>query len=324
MSHLPRQFGFRSAAAERFPEMVVVGMSFVCNARCIHCPNAATDFTATLRGADRFMSWPVLEEIARQCAGTPTMLRVSSFGEILVHPEAEAMILHLLATKADRNVALTTNGSLLTADKAGALMAAGIRSIEFSVDAASGEVYETIRRGLSWQTLKDHVEACVALRDRHGYRTRILVSVIEQPANEDHLDAIVAYWQQRVDKVLTRKMLSFKGVVDRPRQYASYMPADTPCPFLWERVVVDPLGGVRGCVSDIHGELAIGNILETPLAEIWHAPEMDAYRRRHLAGRRADCPLCRDCVDLPFRSWGYNYFKAVGDAEKASPPDDQD
>ena len=50
ITHLPDHFGFRTTAASTFPQMVVCGMSFVCNARCIHCPNAATNFTATLKG----------------------------------------------------------------------------------------------------------------------------------------------------------------------------------------------------------------------------------------------------------------------------------
>jgi radical SAM protein with 4Fe4S-binding SPASM domain len=319
INHLPPSFGFRSEAAARFPEMVVVGMSFVCNARCIHCPNAATNFSATLQGADRLMTWPVLEQIARQCADQPTLLRISSFGEILVHPEVPMMV-HLLDQKADRNVALTTNGSLLTPDKALILMEKKIRSIEFSVDAASRDTYETIRRGLTWETLLHNVTECVRLRDQHQLATRILVSVIEQPANQDQLEQIQAFWEHRVDKVLLRKMLSFKGIIPRPTSYTPYLPQNAPCPFLWERVVIDPVGNVRGCVSDVNAELVIGNIMAQPLSAIWRGQLMEAYRRRHLEGRIKDCPLCKDCVDVEYRSWTYNYFHALNTDDSAPRP----
>jgi radical SAM protein with 4Fe4S-binding SPASM domain len=311
MKHLPEKFGFRSPEAARFPEMVVVGLSFLCNARCIHCPNAATHFEATLKGADRLMTWPVLEAISRQTSREQTMLRISSFGEILMHPEAVEMIVHLLKSRADRNVALTTNGSLLTPDKARILMENGIRSIEFSVDAASKETYETIRVGLDWERILRNIEACVSIRDRERFGAKILVSVIEQPANENELDRIREFWERRVDSVLIRKMLSFKGIIQRPKEYEAYMPEDTPCPFLWERVVVDPLGNVRGCVSDVHAELVIGNVLEQELSEIWRCERMEEYRRKHLEGKRKECPLCRECVDVSYRSWNYNYFHAL-------------
>ncbi|MBW1993513.1 MAG: radical SAM protein [Deltaproteobacteria bacterium] len=311
MRHSAKIFGFRNKDAERFPQMVVVAMSFICNARCIHCPNAATGFKATLKGSDRLMSWEVLRQITEQCAVHPTLMRISSFGEILMHPEAIDMICYILDKKKDKNVALTTNGSLLTAEKARQIMENGIRSIEFSVDAASRDIYEKIRVGLSWRDTLENIIECVEVRNQNNYRTKIMVSVIEQPANERMIEDILSFWNERVDKVLLRKMLSFKGIIKRPDHYQGYMQAGTPCPFLWERLVVDPLGDVRGCVSDLKAELNIGNIMKTGLDKIWHAPLMEFYRKKHLSGKITDCPLCKDCVDLPYRSWNYNYFSAL-------------
>jgi radical SAM protein with 4Fe4S-binding SPASM domain len=309
--HIPDKFGFRNKDAEEFPEMVVVGMSFICNARCIHCPNAATNFEATLRGKDRLMAWGVLKEIARQCASRSTLLRISSFGEILMHPQAVEMMCHVLDRKVDKNVALTTNGSMLTGEKARRLMERGMRSIEFSVDAASKEVYEKIRLGLNWERTLGNIEECLEIRDRYHYDTKVMVSVIEQPENEEAIQDILSFWEQRVDKVLIRKMLSFKGIVKRAKKYEEYMTEDAPCPFLWERVVIDPLGDVRGCVSDVNGEFRIGNVMEASLEEIWHAELIEEYREKHLSGRMKECPLCKDCVDVQYRSWKYNYFYAL-------------
>jgi radical SAM protein with 4Fe4S-binding SPASM domain len=315
IKHTPEKYGFRSREAEAFPEMVVVGMSFVCNARCIHCPNAATNFEATLQGKDRLMSWAVLKEIAKQCAGRPTLLRMSSFGEILMHPHAIEMMCHVLDAKTDKNVALTTNGSLLTGDKAQRLMEQGMRSIEYSVDAGSKEVYEKIRVGLKWDKTVRNIEECVSIRDKNGYDTKVMVSVIEQPENEGTMDDILSFWEKRVDKVLIRKMLSFKGIVERGKKYEEYMKKNTPCPFLWERVVIDPVGDVRGCVSDVYGEFCIGNVMKANLEDIWHSELMEEYRDKHLSGRMRECPLCKDCVDVQYRSWNYNYFYALQEDE---------
>jgi radical SAM protein with 4Fe4S-binding SPASM domain len=311
MKHTPEIYGFRNNAAARFPEMVVVAMSFVCNARCIHCPNAATGFSATLKGPDRLMSWDVLKAITGQCAPHPTLMRISSFGEILMHPEAMDMITYILENKPDKNVALTTNGFLLTRHGTRRLMEAGIKSIEFSIDAGSREIYEKIRVGLTWETTLQNILDAMEIRNRGGYATRIMVSVIEQPDNKEMMDDIFAFWESRVDQVLLRKLLSFKGVIHRRDDYPEYMPPDTPCPFLWERVVIDPLGNVRGCVSDLNAEFVIGNMLETRLETLWHCPLIETYRKKHLSGNIDQCPMCNGCVDLPYRSWNYNYFYAL-------------
>jgi len=319
MKHTPEAYDFRNRAAKRFPEMVVVAMSFVCNARCIHCPNAATGFTATLKGADRLMSWKVLKEIIRQCAPHPTLMRISSFGEILMHPEAVEMMVYILENKPDKNVALTTNGSLLTPEHTRRLMDAGIKAIEFSVDAGSKEIYEKIRVGLKWETTLENILDAIEIRDRGGYATRVMVSVIEQPDNKEMMDDIFAFWESKVDKVLIRKLLSFKGTIDRREHSTAYMAPDTPCPFLWERVVIDPLGNVRGCVSDLNAEFVIGNMLETPLETLWHSPLIETYREKHLSGNIAECPMCNGCLDLPYRSWNYNYFYALDKKDEDTP-----
>lgn len=318
ITHLPEEFGFRSEAASQFPQMVVCGMSFVCNARCIHCPNAATDFKATLKGKDRIMPWEVFRKVADQCAEHEhTLVRLSSAGEILTHPEAIEMIEYLMDKKKDKNVALTTNGALLDSEKAQRLLKSGIRSIEISVDAADKETYEQIREGLNFETLLTNVKELVRLRDEGGYETRLMVSVIEQDLNRDNLEEIKTFWDELVDVVLVRKLLAFGGLIERKHRAEEYMPSDVPCPFLWERVLVDPSGNVRGCVNDIMGRGIVGNILEKPLADIWQGELLNKWRDMHLNGEREAVPVCEDCQDLEYRSWQYNYFHALNkDIEK--------
>lgn len=308
-NHLPKNYGFRSAEAAKFPEMVVCGMSFVCNARCIHCPNAATGFSATLKGADRLMKWETLRRIADECALYPhSLVRVSTAGEILVHPEAVEMMEYILSVKKDGNVALTTNGSLLTPDKSLRLLKAGIRAVEISVDASDVETYEKIRVGLSFEVLMRNVTELVRLRDSGGYKTKIMVSVIEQEANESRLEEINAFWHDRADEVLIRKLLTFKGVIPREKKYEAYLPREAPCPFLWERVLVDAAGDVRACVSDLRNESCLGNVNDTSIAGLWRSDLIESWRRLHLEGKRDEAKPCRGCEDLEYRSWTYNYF----------------
>lgn len=312
ITHLPDHFGFRSEAAASFPQMVVCGMSFVCNARCIHCPNAATNFTATLKGKDRIMPWDVFRKVADECAANEhNLVRLSSAGEILTHPEALEMIEYLLEKKQDKNVALTTNGGLLTPEKSLRLLKAGIRSIEVSMDACDKETYETIRVGLDYETTLHNVRELARQRNEGGYATRLMVSVIEQDANKGRLEEIKAFWEGIVDVVLVRKLLAFGGLVERKAKAATYLPKEAPCPFLWERVLVDPAGNVRGCVNDIMGRGLVGNVLEKSISEIWQSEPLKTWRQMHLDGNKNDVPVCEGCQDSEYRSWEYNYFHAL-------------
>lgn len=317
MKHLPKEFGFRFPAAEDFPQMVVCGMAFTCNARCIHCPNAATDFTASIKGRRRFMSWDILKKVADECACYPhSLVRLSSCGEILLHPEAMDMIEYILTVKSDHNVALTTNGSLLAPEKSLRLLKQGIRSIEISVDAASESTYQLIRKGLKFKAVLDNIRELVRLRNEGKFSTSITVSVIEQEANSSELAMIERFWRNIVDDVLIRKLLSFKGIIKRKKAYAPYLPANVPCPFLWERVLIDSVGNARGCVSDIYNTSCIGNVSKRTIASLWQSSLLNTWRRMHLEGKKEDVPMCKGCVDLEFRSWEYNYFFALDKLDK--------
>lgn len=316
-------YGFRSAAAAEFPEMVVCGMCFVCNARCVHCPNAATDFTASLSGDDRFMSWEILRRVADECGAHPhSLVRVSSAGEVLMHPDATAMIEYILRVNRARNVALTTNGAMLTRARSESFLANGIRSIEFSLDGHTKELFEAIRVGLDFHAVQRNLDDLLELRTLGGHKTRIIASVIAQPLNWNKVDEIKKYWLDRgVDDVLVRPLLSFKGVIPRTdEQVINQIGEGVPCPFLWERVLVDSVGGVRGCVSDIFNHALLGNVMKNSIGQLWHGPEIEEWRELHLGGKWKEASACGECVDIQTRSWDYNYFYAL-DKESGSKDD---
>ena len=50
------------------------------------------------------------------------------------------------------------------------------------------------------------------------------------------------------------------------------------------------------CCNDFDGVMELGNVNETPIAELWRHPKIEAYRER-LARQDYDAPLCRDCFD---------------------------
>ncbi len=55
-------------------------------------------------------------------------------------------------------------------------------------------------------------------------------------------------------------------------------------------------GDVTVCCLDEHMENKLGNLRQTPLAELWQGEQVNAWRAAHLEGRFADSgPLCTRC-----------------------------
>lgn len=69
-----------------------------------------------------------------------------------------------------------------------------------------------------------------------------------------------------------------------------------PCAGLWNTPMVQVNGDLTTCCLDEHLENRLGNIRETPLAELWTGPKVHAWRVAQAEGRYADSgPLCMRC-----------------------------
>jgi radical SAM protein with 4Fe4S-binding SPASM domain len=68
------------------------------------------------------------------------------------------------------------------------------------------------------------------------------------------------------------------------------------CAGLWHTPMVHVNGDVTTCCLDERLENRLGNVRETPLAELWNGPVVEAWRLAHAEGRFADSgPYCTRC-----------------------------
>ncbi len=196
------------------------------------------------------------------------------------------------------------------------LIGAGLDAIEFSVDASDEATYRLVRPGLEFDVLIQNVRMAVETRNRLGSDTRIIVSAINQEGVD--VDMVQRFWSPLVDKVQIRKYLTWGYNEDKSADKTPYLPPEQriPCPWLFERLNIDSRGDVTICGEDIAFREKFANIMERSIKDIWNGPEFTRFRDKHLAGRGEEIGICSACPDWAFRSWNYNYWKVLGDAEK--------
>lgn len=318
-THAPRAVDFPTAAAGLFPPMVILTYSNRCNAECPHCPFTNFESARTQQGSP-FMPVEVFRRIADEAAGHPhSILRITGTGEPFVNTRLVEDVEY--AARVGARVGIITNGSLVTEEKARRLLEAGLCAIEFSVDAHTPEIYREVRVGLDFDRTVQNARDFVALRNRLGTRTVVMASLVVQPAIEPHLEEAVAFWRGIVDHVMTRKFLTWERL---PRQshVDPYLSVDTPCPYPFDRAMVDTLGNVSLCGYDIldpkrnEKPTNFGNVMHTSLADLWRHPELERIRGAMKGGAFGEIPMCRDCNDRVFRSWTFNYFSALQEASR--------
>ncbi|MBU1042420.1 MAG: radical SAM protein [Proteobacteria bacterium] len=313
--HTQEEYGLRPEAKE-FPMMLVLSFVYVCNAGCPNCPYNNSEIRETYKDA-MLMSDEVFHRLADECGPHGSLLRLSGGGEPMLHPKA---VEHMLYAK-DKGcrIGLITNGSRFNEENLTALIAAGIDALEFSVDAGDAETYAIVRANLDWDRLNESVRMAVEIRNRLKSPTRIVTSIINQQGVD--VDKAEAHWSAIVDKVQIRKFLTWGYNEDKSADDSAYLPPEDrlPCPWLFERFNVDSRGDVTLCGEDIAFKERFANVMERSIKDIWLGPEFEHYRSLHLARRGHEIPICAACPDWKYRSWQYNYWKVLKDAETASP-----
>lgn len=302
--------------AEEFPLMVVLAVTYLCNARCPSCPYTNSAIRESYKDR-KFMSWDTFRIIANECGKFNSYIRITGGGEPLLHPMIVDMVEY--AKNEGAGIGIITNGSLLNTDKVVKLLYHGVDAIELSVDAADKDTYSKVRIGLDFDRLVQNAKYLRKKRDAMKSNTKIIASIINQKALDGKLEDAVAFWKDIVDDVQVRKYLTW-GIND-PAKSADETPyisdQHTPCPFPFERLNIDSRGKIEFCGYDIVGETDFGNVNVVSIQSAWKGEKFSHWRDLLLNGKYEDIPICKKCPDWKYRSWEYNYWNVLKKAEKA-------
>lgn len=116
-----------------------------CNFRCTYCmprEKFGADFAFLPRAS--LLAFDEIARLARLFAGLGVHKLRLTGGEPLVRRELEALIARLAPTPGIDDIGLTTNGSLLTQEKANRLREAGLERITVSLDALDDATFQAI------------------------------------------------------------------------------------------------------------------------------------------------------------------------------------
>ncbi len=300
MARIFRDFRRRADRVHALPIRLWIETSSACNLRCVMCPNK--DFPPARKGVMELGLFRKIVDEARHFAHD---VYLHHRGEPLLNPALFDMI--RTARAAGLTTRFHTNGVLLDEDKARRLLEAGPDLVSFSVDGFTPETYERIRAGAVFERTVTNILRLAALRrERKLKRPYIVIEKIRFRQREDARDAGAVgalrrrFLEAGVDEIIEKEEYTW-AAPDAPRPEG--VRSASPCTFPWYAMVICHDGTVTPCPQDFHAHLALGNVRESTLAEIWNG---DKYRdlRRRLAGDLESLPLCRQCDRL--------YRKTVG------------
>ena len=174
-------------AVSALPLEAFVEVSARCNLRCRMCPIGHDTRYRHSSGRPALLT---PELFARLRPLFPTLLRAHLYGlgEPLLNPHLVDFIAELSAAGVE--TCCTTNGTLVDEDRAEALAGAGLDRVSLSIDGATSDTYESIRRGASFDDAMRGLNALTAASVRHG-RPWVTINFVAMASNLPELPALV-------------------------------------------------------------------------------------------------------------------------------------
>ncbi len=117
-----------------------------CNFRCLYCMPREQFQHHNFLPRSEILMFEEIELLARAFASLGVVKLRLTGGEPLLRRDIEQLIERLAAIDGIKDLSLTTNASLLTAEHARSLQHAGLARINLSLDAISQEVFAPRRR----------------------------------------------------------------------------------------------------------------------------------------------------------------------------------
>ena len=261
-------------------------ISNVCNLHCPFCPGT--------RREKRFMTVDEFATLLPKLRPWTDYLYFHLMGEPLCHPELAEFL--RLAGDAGFKVILTTNGTLLEEKREILLNAPALHKVNISLHAFEANdlsvPFETyLSRCFSFgQAAEGKFLVVYRLWNGGGAEQRNpeILSAMER--------AFPAPWdvQPRGTQIAQRVYLEYGDKFDWPDLSAPDGGERAFCHGLRDQVGVLCDGTVVPCCLDHEGDIALGNLFETTLEEIWETPRANAIYQG-FAQKKAAEELCRKC-----------------------------
>lgn len=292
------------------PKSVKIELTGRCNYRCGFCALRMRDCQP--KRADD-MDLKFFKRIATEMyeAGVEE-IGVFYLGESLMNAQLTVRAVEFLKLQLGMPyVFLTTNGSLATEPILHRLMAAGLDSLKFSMNAADMEQFERVMgvKKAYYEKALQAVKNAYWIRNDCRYRTKLYASSImydgeQQERMQELVDTEIRPF---VDEHYWLPLYSMGSVATQREKELGYRPTagnqgrigglvkPLPCWSAFTEGHVRHDGVVSLCCFDADGRFQVGNLHEESWMDIWHNDKFTEVRRAHLAENLAGT-VCEECV----------------------------
>lgn len=272
-----REFWHGQTVLKSFPRKIQVGTNWTCNLKCTFCRLTQESTQERLRPMpmkEREISDRVYETLMGILPYVETF-QLTPLGEPLLWSRLPE-VLEFCARERTGNLALTTNGMLLTEEKAEMLVRAGLDLMFVSIDSSDPETYAAMRVGGKLEKVEAGLERVNRWKEKlHSTRPCLVMASTFMRSNIEHLPAMVDFAKRhRFDELSVQLM-----EIENPDQAPEFLGKHID---LTREMVEKAMrrGEETGQRVNIH--LALKNLLTSRGMDLQDSPSMKSISTRHM------------------------------------------
>jgi hypothetical protein len=205
------------------------------------------------------------------------------------------------------NVQMVTNATRLDRDLSIRILESGLDSMQISIDGATKETYESIRKGGKYHEVVDNVVEFIRLRDsKPSFKTRIELVMTVSELNSREVKSFREQWTNHVrcgyDTILSFVADSRASVNGTSETSLAFGNKSMPCIDPFETLFVMSDGRVPMCCKDYDGTVVVGDLRVQTVSELRHSLDYLKLLEIHLNGDAHSIPMCVRCGRIFIRS----------------------
>ncbi len=282
---------------ERFPELLTIEFSSICNAKCIMCPHSE------MERVKENMPFEILQKIVDDCKGKP-LKKINLFwlGDSLCHREILEYLRYVRKNLPNVKLYLSTNAGLLHEKRSRVIIDEDLLDvINFDIDGFKKETFEMVRAPLKFDKVTHNVKYFLSYKKEQSKRKpQTRVTIINMKPTESEIDDFVEHWTPLADKVDVNKYNTWLGTqqdlnVGDSLEASQQGRFDFACTHPWDELVIGADGRAGLCCLDYELHAEVGDVNKNTVQEIWQSETMNWYRNKMLNLEYAEIDVCRNC-----------------------------
>jgi radical SAM protein with 4Fe4S-binding SPASM domain len=290
-------------AQEEFPGIIGLEVTSICNLKCPMCPRTFSPrkfghmplsvFTRLIDEIAAYDERRLVEQLALQ-----------GYGEIFLHPEWFEIIEYASTKIKNAHVRLDSNGTLMKPSIVDRVFESSLKSLIISVDGVDEKSYNFLRAGGKFQQTIENVQYFIQKRRQEPDRgPAAFIQVIESDYTREYVPGFKEFWTEQLKGVQRMEISiiqyhNFAGQIDDDafeQRKQTGLHVNMPCYRLTYELDVSSDGIATVCCMDSERQLAIGNVNETSLSEMWHGEQLRRYREQMREANYESLELCKTC-----------------------------